>query len=217
MERRTESQRASDLAARLYESAPALARLQQRLRPRVCAFEPLVPEIQASGGRMLDFGCGAGLFGLHCLNEGYVDSVDGVDVSSPALAAAEAARGVSAHADKVRFSLGAIPEPSYNAISMIDVMHHVSPAEQRQTFFDLCDRLSVGGVLMYKDMCSRPRWRAVANRMHDLILNRQWIHYVPIEQVIEWAVEERGLELERRTRFNYLVYAHELAVFRKPA
>ncbi len=51
MEPRTESERASDLAKELYASAPALARLQQRLRPRVCAFEPLVPEIRNSGGR----------------------------------------------------------------------------------------------------------------------------------------------------------------------
>ncbi len=214
MKPRSESERASDLAGELYSSAPFLARLQQRLRPRVCPFEPLVPEIRDSGGRLLDFGCGAGLFGLHCVTQGYVKTVDGVDVNSAALEIAEVARGLSPHADTVRFQLGTIPEENYDAISMIDVMHHVSPAEQRATFLDLCDRLAPGGVLVYKDMCRRPRWRAVANRLHDLILSRQWIHYVPIEQVVGWAVEERGLELERRTRFNFLVYGHELAVFR---
>jgi cyclopropane fatty-acyl-phospholipid synthase-like methyltransferase len=183
----------------------------------VCPFEPLVAEIRTSGGRLLDFGCGAGLFGLHCVTQGYVAAVDGVDVSATALQIADAARGVSPHAEAVRYQLGAIPEENYDAISMIDVMHHVSPAEQKATFFDLCDRLAAGGVLIYKDMCHRPRWRAAANRLHDLFLNRQWIHYVPIEQVVEWAVEERGLKLERSTRFNYLVYGHELAVFRRPA
>ncbi|MDH3538719.1 MAG: hypothetical protein OEP52_01885, partial [Acidimicrobiia bacterium] len=60
-----------------------------------------------------------------------------------------------------------------------------------------------------------PRWRALANRLHDLILNRQWVHHVPIDRVIEWAVGEGGVTIERRARFNYLVYGHELVVFRK--
>jgi 2-polyprenyl-3-methyl-5-hydroxy-6-metoxy-1,4-benzoquinol methylase len=214
---RPESKRASVLALELYASAPRLVRWQQRFRPRVCPFEELIPEIRDTGGRLLDYGCGAGLFGLHCVAQGYAEAVDGIDVNTGAIAVAEAARRSSPHANAVRFGVGEIPAPSYDAIAMIDVMHHVNPAEQRQTFLELCDRLAPGGVLVYKDMCLRPRWRALANRMHDLILNRQWIHYVPIDRVIEWAVVESGLVLERRTGFNYLVYGHELAAFRKAA
>ena len=212
---RTESAIASETARLLYASAPVLVRLQQRFRSRVCPFEPLVPEIRDTGGRLLDYGCGAGLFGLHCVTQGYVEGVDGVDINDSAIEAAEAARQSSPRADAVRFQVGDPPETSYDAISMIDVMHHVSPTGQRASFLDLCERLAPGGVLVYKDMCQRPRWRALANRLHDLTLNRQWIHYVPIDQVIEWATDEGGLTLERRSRFNYLVYGHELAVFRK--
>jgi 2-polyprenyl-3-methyl-5-hydroxy-6-metoxy-1,4-benzoquinol methylase len=211
---RTESAIASETAVRLYSSAPFLVRWQQRLRPTVCPFDELTPEIRATGGRLLDYGCGAGLFGLHCLSQGYVDAVDGVDLDPSAIASAEAARLASPHSAAVRFGVGEPPETSYDAISMIDVMHHVAPADQQATFLDLCNRLAPGGVLVYKDMCRRPRWRALANRLHDLVLNRQWIHYVPIEQVIDWAVTRGGLILERRTRFNYFVYGHELAVFR---
>jgi 2-polyprenyl-3-methyl-5-hydroxy-6-metoxy-1,4-benzoquinol methylase len=211
---KTESAIASDTAARLYGSAPFLVRWQQRLRPTVCPFEELVPEIRATGGRLLDYGCGAGLFGLHCVSQGYVEAVDGVDRNPSAITIADSARQSPPLADAARFRVGDPPEASYDAISMIDVMHHVSPSHQRAIFLDLCGRVGAGGVLVYKDMCRRPRWRALANRLHDLILSRQWIHYVPIDQVIEWAVAEGGLTLERRARFNYLVYGHELAVFR---
>ena len=211
---RTESAAASATAVRLYASAPLLVRWQQRFRPMVCPFEPLVSEIGNTGGRMLDYGCGAGLFGLHCVTEGYVESVDGVDLDPSAIASAEAARLSSPDSAAVRFGVGEPPGTSYDTISMIDVMHHVDRAAQQATFLDLCNRLAPGGVLVYKDMCRRPRWRALANRLHDLVLNRQWIHYVPIEQVIDWAVTGGGLTLERRTRFNYFVYGHELAVFR---
>lgn len=215
MTTRTESAIASNTAVQLYGSAPLLVRWQQRFRPTVCPFEELVPEIRDTGGRLLDYGCGAGLFSLHCVSQSYVTAVDGVDINASALEVAESARQSSSYADAVRFGVGEPPETSYESISMIDVMHHVSPAKQQATLLDLCRRVDAGGVLVYKDMCRRPRWRALANRLHDLILNRQWIHYVPIDQVIEWAVGEGGLTLERRARFNYLVYGHELAVFRK--
>ncbi|MEE9533317.1 MAG: class I SAM-dependent methyltransferase [Acidimicrobiia bacterium] len=208
---------AAGLAEQLYQAAPARVRLQQRLRPQVCPFDQLVPEIRVNGGRLLDFGCGAGLFTMHCVTQGYVESADGVDVDSSAIRIADEARRSSPHADRVRFHLGAIPKETYDAISMIDVMHHLNPPEQRSVFFELCGRLAVGGVLVYKDMCRRPRWRAAANRVHDLVLNRQWIHYLPIESVVHWAVEDLGLELGRRARFDYLIYGHELAVFRKIA
>ncbi|MEA2001584.1 MAG: class I SAM-dependent methyltransferase [Actinomycetota bacterium] len=215
MEPRTESEMASSLANQLYVAAPAFVRLQQRLRPRVCPFEELVPEIRNNGGRLLDFGCGAGLFTMHCVAQGYVESADGVDVNSSTIRIADEARRSSPDSGRVQFHSGAIPEGTYDAISMIDVMHHLQPSEQRSMFYDLCDRLAIGGVLVYKDMCRQPRWQAVANRMHDLVLSRQWIHYLPIEKAIGWAVEDLGLELLRRTRFDYLVYGHELAVFHK--
>jgi cyclopropane fatty-acyl-phospholipid synthase-like methyltransferase len=206
---------ASDLAKQLYVDAPAFVRLQQRLRPRVCPFDELIPDIRDNGGRLLDFGCGAGLFTMHCVARGYVEAADGVDVNPSTIRIADEARRSSPDSDRVQFHSGAIPEGTYDSISMIDVMHHLQPSEQRAVFHDLCNRLAVGGVLVYKDMCRQPRWQAIANRIHDLVLNRQWIHYLPIESAIHWAVEDLGLELQRRARFDYMVYGHELAVFRK--
>jgi len=101
-------------------------------------------------------------------------------------------------------------------VSLIDVPHHVPPAGQRECFLTAAARLGPGGVLIYKDMARRPVWRALANRLHDLVLARQWIHYVPVERVEGWAAEA-GLGLTRAARFNRLWYAHELRVFRSPA
>jgi len=211
-----ESRAASRLARTIYRDAPLLTRLQQRFRPFVCSFDPLLPEIRAGGGRMLDFGSGAGVLAFHCVERGYVESADGVDVASGAV---EIARSVAAslpQAAQLRFHIGEVPAGEFDAITMIDVMHHVHPAQQQSSFAELAARLAKGGVLVYKDIGSRPRWRAAANRLHDLVLNRQWARYVPIETVIAWAVDDHGLELVRRTDFNQLVYGHELAVFRKP-
>lgn len=211
-----ESEAASRLARALYQDASFRTRLQQRYRPYICSFDPLVPEIRSGGGRLLDFGCGAGLFTFHCLLRGYVESADGVDVDAAAIEIANSVSSSLTGTPRIRFHVQEMPPGVYEAISMIDVMHHVPPDKQRATFAALSAKLAPGGVLVYKDIGRRPRWRATANRLHDLVLSRQWIHYAPIEEVIGWAVEGLGLELARRAGFNQYVYGHELAVFRRP-
>ncbi len=211
-----ESEAASRLARTLYQDAPPRTRLQQRFRPYICSFDPLLPEIRSGGGRLLDFGCGAGLFTFHCVLSGYVDSAHGVDVDASVIAIADQIGASLTQARDIHFHVREIPPGSYEAISMIDVMHHIHPDDQRSVFADLGGRLARGGVLVYKDIGRRPLWRAAANRLHDLLLNRQWVHYVPIQSVIDWAVDDLGLEVVRRARFNQLFYGHELAVFRRP-
>jgi hypothetical protein len=54
-----------------------------------------------------------------------------------------------------------------------------------------------GGMLLYKDMGRRPLWRAWANRLHDLLMVKEWIHYARLEDVVHWA-RAAGLALERQ-------------------
>jgi 2-polyprenyl-3-methyl-5-hydroxy-6-metoxy-1,4-benzoquinol methylase len=99
-------------------------------------------------------------------------------------------------------------------VSLIDVLHHVPPGRQRAFFAGAVARVRTGGILLYKDMCRSPLWRAWANRAHDLLLARQWIHYVPLARLEAWAAEE-GLQLVHRRAYARLVYGHELLVMRK--
>jgi len=51
--------------------------------------------------------------------------------------------------------------------------------------------------------------------MHDLLLARQWIHYLPIRRVDEWA-GEFGLVPVHKEAISRLWYRHELRIYRKP-
>ena len=86
---------------------------------------------------------------------------------------------------------------------------------QEEVIRHACRTVKPGGIFLYKDMVGRPFWRALANRMHDLVLARQWIHYVPIARIDGWAKDE-GLTVERAGRTDRWWYGHELRVFRKP-
>ena len=66
------------------------------------------------------------------------------------------------------------PSGPFDIVSVIDVMHHVPTIAQRTVIERAASRLKPGGLLVYKDMVERPRWRAWKNRLHDLVLARQW-------------------------------------------
>lgn len=103
----------------------------------------------------------------------------------------------------------------FDAVTVVDVLHHIPTSDgQRGVIAESARRLKPGGLLIYKDMCRRPRWRAAANRLHDLVLARQWIRYVAIETVQSWG-ESVGLRVERRADFTRYWYGHELLVMRK--
>ena len=59
---------------------------------------------------------------------------------------------------------------------------------------------------------ARLYWRALANRLHDLVIARQWIHYLPLDKAIEWAAAKGCVVIEKRT-VNMLWYGHEIVVF----
>ena len=76
-----------------------------------------------------------------------------------------------------------------DVVMMIDVLHHVADPGQRAAILEALQRVADGGRFIYKDMCVRPRWRAAMNQLHDLLAARQWIHTVPVADVIGWARE----------------------------
>jgi len=109
-----------------------------------------------------------------------------------------------------------LPEGRFPVVSMIDVMHHIPPAFQRQAFDDALSRVAPGGVFLYKDMCDAPVWRAGMNRLHDLVMARQWIHYLPIERADEWA-GDAGFATEVAEERAMFWYGHEIRLYRRPA
>ena len=209
----------SRMAAGLYPEGPALFRALQRYRPYICPFETLIPEVP-KGASVLDIGCGGGLFLGLVDAAGLKPAGTGFDVSPLAI---RLAQGMAAKAGKAGARLDfqrldadePWPDGQYDVIAMIDVIHHVPPAAQEAVIRRASAKVKPGGVFLYKDMVKRPLWRAAANRLHDLVLARQWIHYVPVEAVERWAAAE-GLTLERSALINRWWYGHELRVFRRP-
>ena len=205
------------ISRELYVDGPVVGKAMQHYRPYISPFEHLLTCVPA-GSRVLDIGCGGGLF-LGLLGKtGRISRGLGIDTSRQAIATATAmtARLPSGHAIRFEARSAATPLPAetYDVVSLLDVMHHIPPPQQRLVLEQALARVAPGGVFLYKDMVAKPFWRALANRLHDLLIARQWIHYLPLDQAIEWA-RAQGYGVVEKRSIDMLWYGHEIAVFRR--
>lgn len=204
----------------LYQDGPLLLRKLQHWRPYICPFEALIGHVQ-DGARVLDVGCGSGLLlglaashGAKFEGIGFDTSRQGID-----LATRMARRSATTAPDaKLSFERLAIGDPwppgTFDVVFLVDVLHHVGPQHQNAFFHQVLSKVGPEGTLVYKDMCRRPRWRAHANRLQDLVIAREWIHYVDVDTVEQWAVG-KGMQVLARPAINRFWCGHELRVLRR--
>ena len=65
-------------------------------------------------------------------------------------------------------------------------------------------------------MAAKPLFRAWWNRLHDLVIARQWISYRPINEVEVW-LKDLGAEIVEHSEKVLGPYGHELIVAKRPA
>ena len=208
----------SEAARRLYRGAPPVARGLQSLRPYICPFDDLLASVPADA-HVLDVGCGAGLFlGLIADHHPAATGI-GFDSSASAIAAARKMSLDNNFESRIAFEHRAVgdawPEGPFDVVSIVDVLHHIPPAHQRDVIEQGFAHVRPGGVLIYKDMATRPLFSALWNRAHDLLLARQWIHYRSIDDVKRW-VTAQGAQIVKTGTRSLGPYAHELLVAKRP-
>ena len=208
----------SAAAADLYRDTPPIHRFFATYRPLLCPMREIL-EVFPPDSDVLDIGCGNGLLLGLLAASGRLRRGFGFDSSPSAIAAARAMALKAAQENpgaRLSFELRSCADPwpsgNYPVVSLVDVMHHVVPDQQRTVFLNAVSSVRRGGLFVYKDMCRRPFWRATCNRMQDLLLARQWISYLPIGTLERWASDE-GFRLVHRADLKQYCFGHELRVF----
>jgi 2-polyprenyl-3-methyl-5-hydroxy-6-metoxy-1,4-benzoquinol methylase len=208
----------ASIARQIYTEGPFLTRQLQHWRPYICPFDLVIAEVPA-GSYVLDIGCGGGLLLGALARLERISGGVGFDFSADAIRVAAAMTKTLGGGGGLQFlhlsAMDEWPQADFKAITMIDVMHHVPVGSQRDVFRRAAATLRPGARLIYKDIAPRPLWRAWANTIHDLVMARQWVHYISLANVVEWARGE-GLVLDRAYQVNRLWYGHQFAVFTRP-
>ena len=64
---------------------------------------------------------------------------------------------------------GAVPAGPWDAVVLVDVLYLLDTAGQRALLADCAAQLAPGGLLVVKDMATRPRWKARLNRLQETV------------------------------------------------
>lgn len=206
-----------------YDGESKGTRLHTRVRWRSCPFEP-VAEVVPKHGRILEIGCGHGLFSTYLALEAPERTVLGTDVDGDKIHAAQrAADGI----DNLTFrpdEPGQFPEGPWDAVCIIDVLYLIDREGERQLLATAAEHLAPGGVLVVKEMGTTPRWKfrwmALQERLSVQILRITEGHdltFVPPPELAQWMTEAGLIDVAHRPLHRRHLHPHHLVTARKPA
>lgn len=205
---------------RFYVKQPLFVRWFVRLRHLLSpleALEKLVPR----EGKILDLGCGHGLFTNYMALKAPSRSLLGVD---PAPAKIQAARMTEAMVPNARYLLGTIDdipaESRFDAITIIDVLYLLPEIEQEK-ILKVCHRLLAdSGVLVLKTQDTRPRWRHWWTRCQESVMvglgmtHGSGIHFMPAEKSRQ-MLAETGFKAEQHALPSRIFFPNIVFICRK--
>jgi 2-polyprenyl-3-methyl-5-hydroxy-6-metoxy-1,4-benzoquinol methylase len=166
-------------------------------------------------GRVLDVGCGFGLFSLYYAAREPARQIVGIDRNSERIAhARNSAAQLQLRNVEYRVADARAWEERerFDAIYALDLVHHL-PKDEVATFLtELRDALTADGILVLKEVEDRPAWRRWFTLALDrLMVGREPIHYWSPAEMIA-LLESLGFEVVRHRMRDVLPYPHILYV-----
>jgi SAM-dependent methyltransferase len=148
---------AKKIILKLFQPANLLTRLYIRVKLCICPLrqvETYFPE----KGKIIDLGCGNGLF-AGILKLGSPErTLLGYDLDEKKLAVARHVPGRDSGLDFFPGDIARIDFPAADVFSLIDVLYLIPFEKQDRVIRKCSDSLSPRGLLFIKEMDKRPRW-----------------------------------------------------------
>jgi len=199
----------------LFERAYSVARFSI-LRPMLLSVMDLLLTDQ---GRILDVGCGFGLFAAYFGQTQPRRRIVGVDPDARRIGLARdvAARLGLHHEFHVGDVRDAPLEGPFEAAYVLDVMHHLPREDQEHTLERLRDLLVPGGMLLLKDITTDPR----AGLLFTEVLDRVMVGYgepLAYRHHRDWArvLTSLGFRVRMMRVPDILPYPHVVITAVKP-
>jgi 2-polyprenyl-6-hydroxyphenyl methylase/3-demethylubiquinone-9 3-methyltransferase len=166
-------------------------------------------------GRVLDIGCGFGLFSLYYASVRPGLRIEGIDRSASRIAMARrAARRLGL--DNVQYEVGDARDfrggESFDAAYMLDIVHHVPEETVRPLLEQLAKALPARGLLLIKDVDTRPAYKRWFTHALDRLMDpRSPVRYWSAEE-LAGLLGEVGFRVRRHLMVDFLPYPHVLYV-----
>ncbi|HEY7041441.1 MAG TPA: class I SAM-dependent methyltransferase [Methylomirabilota bacterium] len=171
-------------------------------------------------GRVLDLGCGFGLFSLYYATARPALSVEGFDRNPRRIAMARAA-AARLGLPNVRYEIGDVMDfrggERFDAAYMLDIVHHIPPQAVRPLVEHVARTLPAGGRLLVKDVDRHPAYK----RWFTLALDKVMDPAAPVRywgtEELQHLLETVGFDVHRHLMVDVLPYPHVLYIARRRA
>jgi 2-polyprenyl-3-methyl-5-hydroxy-6-metoxy-1,4-benzoquinol methylase len=169
-------------------------------------------------GRVLDIGCGFGLFSLYYSMLNPELKIVGIDKNASRI---EQARRAAARLgiDSVRYEVGDVTEYSLNeqfdGAYMLDIVHHVPKQEVQPLISRISERVAPGACVLIKDIDSRPAYKRWFTWALDKLMDfRTPVNYWP-PQELKPLLEKEHFQVFHHEIRDILPYPHILYICRR--
>jgi SAM-dependent methyltransferase len=170
-------------ALALYADSPLDVRAHVHVRWWSAPFTQVAAELPRSG-RILEIGCGHGLFAAFAALSEPGRTVLGVDIDADKIHHAQAATsragaawpaeargaghtGSGEHLTFAVASSGAVPPGPWDAVAIVDMLYLLPAIEQRRLLTEAVAELAPGGRLVVKELGTHPRWKFCWNNWQE--------------------------------------------------
>jgi SAM-dependent methyltransferase len=168
-------------------------------------------------GRILELGCGFGLFAGYFAASCPGRELFGYDRDEKRIRMAQhMSEQMKVSARFATADIRELPEgESFEAAYALDVLHHIPYSDQRRVLEAIHRRLVPGGTLLVKDVTTLPAYKLAFTRLLDRMM-------APGDELgyrhhDDWCVllREVGFDVRMRYLDDYLPYPHVLLICRK--
>jgi 2-polyprenyl-3-methyl-5-hydroxy-6-metoxy-1,4-benzoquinol methylase len=211
-------------ALALYAGASRSDRLHVWGRLRSCPFAAVEAHVPRAG-RILDVGCGHGLFSAYLALAAPERHVLGVDIDEHKI---EVARAAAASLDPEVAHLAfevvgqALPAGSFDAITIVDVLYLLGTDRSLELLDQAAATLAPGGSLLVKEIDRRPAWKYRLSRTQEIVATRvlritagDEVSFAPPEVYAD-RLRRAGLTVAAHRLDRGSIHPHHLLVARRP-
>ncbi len=145
-------------ALRLYDDYPLGIRAFVRTRHLLCPMPAIERHVPARG-RILELGCGHGLFSALMAVSSPERSIIGVDPSPVKIAMAARLAGKLPNVEFKQGTIDGFREGELDAVAIVDVLYLLPPPEKERVLQRVRDLLAPGGRLVLKTNDTHPIWK----------------------------------------------------------
>ncbi len=160
----------SQKVIKLYSKLGKNIGLYAKLRWKLCPYEAIEKHVPLKG-KVIDIGCGYGLFTHLLFLKSFHRNVIGIDWSVKRI---EIAQKTVQNRSNIQFynqNIGDIKLDKFQSIVMIDVLHHLPIQVQQSLLLKSFKGLNDKGRLIILDVDKVPRWKYLCAKTIDRLLN----------------------------------------------